>query len=329
MKLRDTIVFIILITISTASFALSVPYVSFKEPNDINININGSNKLLNNISSNISNDISNDVLMLNEKQPFPSWLTDFTGLNDWPDKNPPYIPLDFIDFNKIPDIPLRKLGKCPLIRTQCSFDCFKCVSYDDVYTCPKLSQTFDDGPTIYTIKLLNYLKNKTTFFTLGLNVVKLPEIYKEIKRKGHLIGTHTWSHKFLPSLTNEEIIAQFEWSIWAMNATGNHLPRWYRPPYGGIDDRVRSIARMFGMQAVLWDHDSFDWQMEIVPPERTSNQILNDIYRWKYQGKGGLILEHDVYKSTSDLSIEINEIIGPDQLTVAQCVNGLDYVKEF
>lgn len=269
-----------------------------------------------------------DVSMLKAKQPFPDWLRDFTALNAWPSTNPPYIPLDFIDFSKIPDIPLRKPGTCPTTRDQCSFDCFKCVSHDDVYTCPKLSQTFDDGPTKYTINLLNNLNSKTTFFTLGSNIIKLPEIYKEIRNRGHLIGTHTWSHKFLPSLTNEEIIAQFEWSIWAMNATGNHLPKWYRPPYGGIDDRVRSIARMFGMQAVLWDHDSFDWQLESSPPQRSKKQIINDIERWKIQGTG-LILEHDVYKSTTNAGIEINNIIGDDQLTVAQCVNGVDYVKEY
>lgn len=260
--------------------------------------------------------------------PFPEWLEKFTGLKSWPDVNPPYIPLDFINFNNIPNIPLREHGKCPDNRIQCSFDCFKCVSHDDVYTCQKLSQTFDDGPSKFTKNILKNLKSKATFFALGLNTVKYPSIYKNIQKKGHLIGSHTWSHKFLPSLTNEEIIAQFEWSIWAMNATGNHLPKWYRPPYGGIDDRVRSIARMFGMQAVVWDHDTFDWQMESKPAQRTKKQILNDIHRWKEQGRG-IILEHDVYKSTTDLAIEINKIIGSDQMTVAQCVDGIDYIKVF
>ena len=260
--------------------------------------------------------------------PVPDWLQKFTGLNSWPDMNPPYIPLDFINFANIPNIPLRAPGTCPTNRLQCSFDCFKCVSHDDVYTCPRLSQTFDDGPSKFTKNLLKHLHSKATFFTLGLNVVKNPDIYLDIKNRGHLLGSHTWSHKFLPSLTNEEIIAQFEWSIWAMNATGHHLPKWYRPPYGGIDDRVRAIARMFGMQAVVWDHDSFDWQMESKPPQRTKKQILNDISRWKDQGRG-IILEHDVYKSTTDLAIEINKIIGPNQMTVAECVDGINYVKEF
>ncbi|GME81532.1 unnamed protein product [Ambrosiozyma monospora] len=178
--------------------------------------------------------------------PFPKWLHDFTGLNEWPGSEPPYIPLEFIDLKKIQNFAPRQFGTCNIDRSSCSFDCFKCVSFDDVYSCPVFSQTFDDGPHPATIQLLNGLTHRTTFFTLGLNVVRYPEVYRLAQDKGHLMASHTWSHKFLPGLTNEQIIAQFEWSIWAMNATGHHLPKWYRPPYGGIDDRVRQIARMFG-----------------------------------------------------------------------------------
>lgn len=333
MKIKDFLSFFIIITLTNAMF---LPFSSNGNNNDHGIENNSIKSEAQESDRSTLNALEVDAMAKKNKKnkkaqaatEFPAWLTQFTGLTSWPGLNPPYIPLDFINFNNIPNIPPRNPGSCPISRTSCSFDCFKCVSYDDVYTCPKLSQTFDDGPSDFTLNLINKLQSKATFFTLGLNVVKYPKIYIETKNKGHLLGSHTWSHKFLPSLTNEEIIAQFEWSIWAMNATGNHLPKWYRPPYGGIDDRVRAIARMFGMQAVLWDHDSFDWQMEAVPPQRNQKQILNDVTRWKNQGNG-LMLEHDVYKSTTDLAIEINKLIGPNQMTVAQCVDGLNYIKEF
>ncbi|CDK27937.1 unnamed protein product [Kuraishia capsulata CBS 1993] len=263
-----------------------------------------------------------------QSQPFPEWLNRFTGLTEWPGLDPPYIPLDFIDLSKVSGVPLRKPGECT-DRTICSFDCHKCISFDEVYTCPRLSQTFDDGPSPSTPKLLSQLRQKTTFFTLGVNVVKYPEIYRQMKAAGHLLASHTWSHKFLPSMTNEQIIAQFEWSIWAMNATGNHLPKWYRPPYGGIDNRVRDIARQFGMQAVLWDHDTFDWQLETTPPGRTKSVVYNDVKKWKAANAGGIILEHDAYASTVDAGIEIGKIIGPNQMTVAECVGGNNYIKVF
>lgn len=261
--------------------------------------------------------------------PFPDWLKAFTGLTEWPGPDPPYIPLDFIDFNSIPNYPARADGACPTTRDSCSFDCYKCVSFDDVYTCPKLSQSFDDGPSAFTEKLTNGLDHPVTFFTLGMNVVRYPEVYQSSMRKGHLMATHTWSHKFLPSLTNEQLIAQFEWSVWAQNATGHHLPKWYRPPYGGIDDRVRSIARFFGMQAVVWDKDLFDWKLQTTPPTNTREKILADAQRYKTEGKGGLMLEHDAYQSTVDVALEVSKVVGSDQWTVAQCVDSIKYIREF
>lgn len=265
-------------------------------------------------------------------QEFPEWLTKFTGLTQWPGLDPPYIPLDFIDFAKIPtDVIPHVQGHCPQDRSTCSFDCYKCVSFDDAYTCPQMSQSFDDGPSPLTPKLLDSISYKTTFFTLGVNVVKYPEIYHEMQEKGHLLLSHTWSHPFLPSLSNEKIIAQFEWSIWAMNATGKHLPKWYRPPYGGIDNRVRAIARQFGMQLVLWDYDTFDWKLDSAPDQRRIQDIYNDVKRWKRRSTPprGLLLEHDGIASTVKAGIEVGKIIGPNQLTVAQCVDGIEYIKTF
>ncbi|KAH3670336.1 hypothetical protein WICMUC_004832 [Wickerhamomyces mucosus] len=263
------------------------------------------------------------------QEPFPDWLRSFTGLTEWPGLDPPYIPLDFIDFNSIPNFEPYNQGICPGTRDSCSFDCYKCVEPDDILSCDKLSQTFDDGPSPATPKLLDHLTHKTTFFTLGVNVVRYPEIYRRARDSGHLMGSHTYSHKFLPSLTNEEIIAQIEWSIWAQNATGNHIPKWWRPPYGGIDNRIRSISRQFGLQAVLWDYDSFDWQL--LSNQRTEQQVLDDARRWKSQSNNprGLILEHDGALQTVNVGIGVNEILGSDQKKVSECVGGVDYGRVF
>ncbi|CCD24606.1 chitin deacetylase CDA2 NDAI_0D02920 [Naumovozyma dairenensis CBS 421] len=261
--------------------------------------------------------------------PFPRWLTEFTGMTRWPDLDPPYIPLDFIDMDKIPDFKPYRQGLCGVNpRDACSFDCDNCIAHDDVYTCPKLSQTFDDGPSPATLRLLNKLKHNTTFFALGINTVNHPDIYRKTMEAGHLMGSHTWSHAYLPSLSNEQIIAQIQWSIWAMNATGHHFPKWFRPPYGGIDNRVRAITRQFGLQAALWNHDTFDWKLVSNDPIRTEEQIYEEVRKWKSQG-GGLILEHDGSHRPVDVALNVIDILGPDQMTVAQCVNGPDYIRNF
>lgn len=262
--------------------------------------------------------------------PFPEWLTDFTGMTQWPGLVPPYIPLDFIDMDKIPDYNSYPQGVCDSNpRDACSFDCDQCIAHDDISTCRKLSQTFDDGPSPATLKLLEYLHHKSTFFTLGINSVNHPDIYHQIQDAGHLIGSHTWSHAYLPSLSNEDIIAQLEWSIWAMNATGNHIPKWFRPPYGGIDNRVRAISRQFGLQAVLWDHDTFDWSLVTNNPFKTEQEIYNDVALWKLVENRGLILEHDGARKTVDVAINVLDLLGDDQLSVSECVGGIDYIREF
>lgn len=263
--------------------------------------------------------------------PFPKWLSDFTGLTQWPGLDPPYIPLEFINFAQVPAVPQHAQAQCAtLYRDSCSFDCFNCISFDDVYTCPQLSQTFDDGPSPATVKLLEQINTKSTFFTLGVQVVQYPSIYRQIVERGHVIGSHTWSHKFLPGLSNEEIVAQIEWSIWAMNATGGHIPKWFRPPYGGVDNRVRSIVRQFGMQSVLWNFDTFDWKLLDLAYGRDEKEIYRDVAKFREANNNqGLILEHDAVMRTVNIGIEVNKILGPSQLTVPQCVGGIDYIKRF
>lgn len=280
--------------------------------------------------------------------PFPKWLKDFTGLSQWPGLDPPYIPLDFIKFDHPESEFLHQQGECNIANHNekvCSFDCFNCVNYDDVYTCPKLSQTFDDGPSPSTPKLLHQLAKtgtKTTFFTIGYNVVRHPQIYRDAVDEGHIMGSHTWSHKFMPGLTNEEIVAQIQWSIWAMNATSGHLPKWFRPPYGGVDNRVRYFLRQFGMQAVVWDFDTFDWQLSQSSFPSSANpgvgytsirseaDIFRELNTFKAERKGqGLILEHDSMEATVKVGVKINDMLGGNQLTVPQCIGGIDYIKKF
>ncbi|CAN3375394.1 hypothetical protein DIURU_002409 [Diutina rugosa] len=281
---------------------------------------------------NVITGVLSAAILVSSKQPFPDWLKDFTGLDEWPGLDPPYIPLDFINFDKVPDVPLHDQGDCLGVRDHCSFDCYHCVTSDDVYTCPVLSQTFDDGPTPHTIPLLDALRSPTTFFTLGINVIQWPEIYQRAVREGHLMASHTWSHGFLPSLTNEQIVAQIEWSVWAMNATGNHLPKWFRPPFGGMDNRVRAILHQFGMQSVLWDFDSFDWKLLSNEAKAHEQAVYRDLRRFKNERKNqGLILEHDHSKQTVDVAIGISRsILDSRQFKVNQCVaNPVSYIREY
>jgi peptidoglycan/xylan/chitin deacetylase (PgdA/CDA1 family) len=73
----------------------------------------------------------------------------------------------------------------------------------------------DDGPGNYSYTVLNSLAAhgaKSTFFVMGSNVLENPQILMDIYNAGHTIGIHTWSHPFLTSLTNDEIVAEIFWT---------------------------------------------------------------------------------------------------------------------
>lgn len=257
--------------------------------------------------------------------PFPQWLSEITHLTSWPGENPPYIPQAHINLSNIPAVPFRSLGNCTNVDpAHCSFDCYRCTTPDDIFTCPLLSQTFDDGPGPATPKLLDSLPGKTTFFTQGINVVRFPETFRLQHAKGHLLASHTWSHSNLAGVSNEEIAAQIQWSIWAMNATAGIIPKFFRPPYGASDNRVREISRQFGLVSVFWDRDTFDWMVN--DRKKTAEKVYDDVLQWKRELPSGLILEHDSTIDVVNVGIQVAKILNSErQMTVADCVNSQWY----
>lgn len=269
-----------------------------------------------------------EMAVVHSREAFPQWLHELTGLSQWPNENPPYIPMATVNLSIVPnDIPQRGLGDCTGIEhSHCSFDCYRCIAVEELATCSNISQTFDDGPSPSTPKLLSELKGRTTFFTQGINVIRFPNIFRQQHAAGHLLATHTWSHANLPGLTNEEIAAQIQWSVWAMNATAGIIPRYFRPPYGAIDDRVRAVTRQFGLVAVFWDKDTYDWRLN--DNSKTQDEVFNDVRRWQVEAPAALLLEHDSTIKTVNAGIQISGLLGNNQMTVAECAGGPWYQNQ-
>ncbi|KAK7204419.1 chitin deacetylase [Myxozyma melibiosi] len=253
---------------------------------------------------------------------FPNWLREMTGLSRWPGLDAPYVPAMKFDFRGIPEYARYDQQHCS--RTygvnSCSFDCGLCVGRNDIRHCHHLLQTFDDGPTPDTPTLLHYLKSsgsKVSFFVLGIQVVSFPDIFRSMHREGHLLATHTYGHAHLPSLTTREIVGQLQWSIWAMNATAGVIPRFFRPPFGGVDNRVRAIAERLGLTVVVWDLDTNDWRLN--DRSRSAAEIGGQIRTWREGGVKGIMLEHDTTAATVEAGVWISKLVGKTNYTVADC----------
>lgn len=108
-----------------------------------------------------------------------------------------------------------------------------------------------------------------------------------------------------------------------MNVTGGIVPKFFRPPYGGLDNRVRAILSKFGLRAVLWNYDTNDWQL--TGGTITVDAIYSEVTAWKSQTPG-IILEHDIEAVNVNVALYVSaNIIGDDQYTANQCVGDTQY----
>lgn len=126
--------------------------------------------------------------------------------------------------------------------------------------------TFDDGPRPpFTDAILDVLRDQgivATFFVVGQNVERHPELARRIVREGHALGNHGWRHRALDSLSTQAAHDEIGRGTSAIRrATGVH-PRILRPPFGALDQRIRGrdgIAADHGQTLVMWSVQTRDW----------------------------------------------------------------------
>lgn len=153
--------------------------------------------------------------------------------------------------------------------------------------------TFDDGPhPKYTPALLDWLKTnriQATFFLVGSNAERYPELVKRIAAEGHQIGNHTWSHPNLMKLPDAKARLEIRRTHEVITKVTGRAPTLFRPPYGLLKDSQREwLTKEYRYQTVLWDVDTEDWKSTINPAVITQ-RIERDLK------PGVIILAHDIH----------------------------------
>lgn len=151
-----------------------------------------------------------------------------------------------------------------------------------------IALTFDDGPNEpYTSQILDILKKydvKATFFMVGKNVEKYPEVARKVAAEGNVIGNHSWDHPNLIFKTNGQIRRE-------ILKTGNLIgqvtgvnPELFRPPYGGDDLMTLTQIHKLGYVTVKWSMSFEDWKQPGVDKILTRLPMVQN---------GSIILLHD------------------------------------
>lgn len=154
---------------------------------------------------------------------------------------------------------------------------------------PEIALTFDDGPNpYYTPQILAVLQQyrvKATFFCVGQQVARYPNLIKQEYADGNLIGNHSWSHADLALLTNDEIDSQINLTSNLIQQVIGVRPTFFRPPYGIVNARVLSKANLLGLTTIIWNDEARDWATP--GTSVIASRILS------LAGDGAIILMHD------------------------------------
>lgn len=182
-----------------------------------------------------------------------------------------------------------------------------------------IALTFDDGPSYNTNKVLEVLEEyqvSATFFVLGSKIKNNEYILKRIKENGHEIGNHTYNHKILTKLKEEDIKREIDsTSNLIFELTGDH-PNILRPSYGIVNKKVREVS---DYPIIIWNIDTLDWKNH--NSKRIAKRVLSKAK------DGSIVLMHDVYTSTANaLKIIVPELKNNGYTFVT--ISELFYYKE-
>ncbi|MBL7812546.1 MAG: polysaccharide deacetylase family protein [Bacteroidetes bacterium] len=152
--------------------------------------------------------------------------------------------------------------------------------------------TFDDGPhpvaTPWVLETLAPFQAKATFFCVGENVSRYPEIAEQLKSAGHSIGNHTYNHLKGWNVPDQEYLVN------TRKAGENTSNKLFRPPYGRIRRSQAKMLQEDGFRIIMWSLLSCDYLQKL-----NREQSLNTLCRCSKPGS--LVVFHDSARALENM----------------------------
>lgn len=166
----------------------------------------------------------------------------------------------------------------------------------------QLYLTFDDGPhpviTPWVLDLLASYNAKATFFCIGANVKRHPELYRRILEEGHAVGNHTMNHLNGWKVNDKAYLDDIEE---AQKLIDSHL---FRPPYGRLSrfQQKQLEAPKFNFKVVMWNVLSADFDISISKERCLQNVLL-------HTKDGAIIIFHDSEKAKKNMEFALPKVL--------------------
>lgn len=155
--------------------------------------------------------------------------------------------------------------------------------------------TFDDGPipdiTLPLLKILDTYKVKATFFCVGENVQKYPDVFDAITEQGHTIGNHTFHHVKAWKTDFDEYISDVEQCQKLVKS------RYFRPPHGQINKKIASCL-LKEYQIIMWSALTGDYDKNVSAVQCLANAVKNT-------RPGAIIVFHDSFKARERMEYSV------------------------
>lgn len=126
-----------------------------------------------------------------------------------------------------------------------------------------VSLTFDDGPsprwTPRVLEVLARYEVRATFFVVGVEAERHPDLVRAIVAAGHRVEGHTWDHHALTGIDEATFAHQVDHTNARLAALTGQPVTCVRPPGGAVDDTTRARLAARGLGVAMWSHDTRDW----------------------------------------------------------------------
>lgn len=163
--------------------------------------------------------------------------------------------------------------------------------------------TFDDGPNPETteliLKKLSVEKIKGLFFCVGENIQKYPELVKLILSENHSVGNHTFNHKILSNISNEEKDFQISSVNTLLKEKFNYDVKYFRPPHGKFQFSTAGLMKEYQLVNVMWSLLTYDYKNDL---------SIVKLAVQKYLKNNSIIVLHDGIKSKNIITDSISLI---------------------
>lgn len=169
----------------------------------------------------------------------------------------------------------------------------------------RVALTFDDGPHCrYTAEILKILYDcdiQATFFVVGGNAEKYPDLVRAEYDLGHEIGNHTYSHSVCDGTRCADIITEIKRTDEIIRDITGSVPALFRPPEGKLRGDILPALKRYGKKTVLWNVDTRDWAH--TPVDRIIANVKQNVR------DGSVILFHDYIASDSPTPEALRSVI--------------------